>query len=58
MALVEVPPSLELPDAAALTPAGEQCPAGPVASTAVAGAITVGDQVAMKVNDQIRLRRV
>ena len=55
MALVEVPPSIELPDAAALTPAGEQCPAGPVASTAVAGAITVGDQVAMKVNDQIRL---
>ena len=55
MALVEVPPSIELPDALAMTPAGEQCPAGPVVSTAVAGAITVGDQVAMKVNDQIRL---
>ena len=55
MALVEVPPSIELPDAAALTSAGEQCPAGPVASAAVAGAITVGDQVAMKINDQIRL---
>ena len=55
MALVEAPPSLELPDASALTLAGEQCPAGPVSSTAVAGAITVGDQVAMKVNDQIRL---
>ena len=55
LALVTVPPSIELPDASALTPAGEQCPAGPVSSTAVAGAITVGDQVAMKVNDQIRL---
>ena len=55
MALVEVPPSIELPDAAALTPAGEQCPAGPASSTAVAGAITVGDQVAIKVNEQIRL---
>ena len=55
MALVEVPPSIELPDASALTLAGEQCPAGPVSSTAVAGAITVGDQVAIKIGDQIRL---
>ena len=55
MALVEVPPSIELPDASAPTPTGEQCPAGPVSSTAVAGAITVGDQVAMKINDQVRL---
>jgi hypothetical protein len=55
MALVEVPPSIELPDASATTPTGEQCPTGPVSSTALAGAITVGDQVAMKVNDQIRL---
>ena len=55
MALVDVPPSIELPDAAALTPTGEQCPGGPASSTAVVGAITVGDQVAIKVNDQIRL---
>ena len=55
MALVEVPPSIELPDTSAPTPTGEQCPEGPVSLMAVAGAITVGDQVAMKVNDQIRL---
>lgn len=49
------PVSIDLEDAGGMTPEGEQCPVGPVSDAASAIAVTVGDQVAVKVADQLRL---
>lgn len=45
----------QLPDAAALTPSGEQCLIGPVSDVATLGALTANDQIALKVGEQVRI---